>query len=675
MNGTGNQAPSRWGWFAVAFLLLVQWLLFRQSIEREGLGFLPEGFDQCAYLNASYQTYDVMMKSGFWAGLEWGFTHKNSSGLLLHNVAPLVYLLFGPSRLTSLSIHFVLFGLFQVLLVSVLVQRTRRWSLALFGMGLLSCAFAPYQWVGGLKDFRIDCAAFSLFGVLLCLLVRSGFFAHRSWSLAVGGAAALLVLFRFIAVTYLAGIMGTGLGVLLVVAFRRRTVPCEQARRQFVNALLAAAIASCVILPALVWHRRALWDKYVVNYVGAEGDSAIRQAEAGLITRADHYLYYLRSLWTTHTGPWFAALAAAGILTSVPALFRARKAGNLVEGSRAWPWLVTSLFIPWAILTITGSKSPVVGSILVPPLLWLALWPVVLVPRSRPVLEGVLATSAIIAALGVQLSAATERPEARRSDDASAHALIDLHDDLFARTRALNLSRPVVSTGAVHPYLSPWTVSTVCYERHGVFVDPVLALGSDIVAVDDATALTQAEASHFVILPNSAELTPSAYPFYESMKRLLPKLREYCRRHMELVGSYEAYGHQVELYERRTLGYRHESGGVVTSDGLTLTGARAVIRKAPRVRLKGRIDTRSLGGTPRVWARRAQTREEVPATITVDRNDYTIEFRVPEAWRAGDGELEVQLLFDRYFVPKAIGMNDDTRRIVCFTPTDIRLLE
>src|SRR5262245_49244989 len=240
-----SEAPRRrtlLAWGAFATLLLFQWALFRQYVEREIASFVPRGFDQATYLEESYRTYEAMLSKGFFRGIQYGLHRPFANGLLLHVQAAVLYLLFGPTRLAALSLNFFYFAAFQASLLAVLYRLTRRWTVAFFGLGMLLAALTPHGLTGGLMDFRIDFIAFSLFGLLLCVVARSGFFSSPHWSLTAGAVAALLVLFRYLTAVYLVGILGTW---WLLTAARsvlaRDPGQRVSLRRQLLGGMLAAA--------------------------------------------------------------------------------------------------------------------------------------------------------------------------------------------------------------------------------------------------------------------------------------------------------------------------------------------------------------------------------------------------------------------------------------------------
>ena len=68
---------NRLGWAFVGLLLLVQFLLFRQSAIREVVWSYPPFHDQLTYLGRAYDTYERILDRGLWAGLSEseGFRH------------------------------------------------------------------------------------------------------------------------------------------------------------------------------------------------------------------------------------------------------------------------------------------------------------------------------------------------------------------------------------------------------------------------------------------------------------------------------------------------------------------------------------------------------------------------------------------------------------------------
>src|SRR5262249_47691313 len=149
--------------------------------------------------------------------------------------------------------NFFYFAVFQCTLAGTLRWLSGRWSVALFGVGLLLTATTPYSGCGDLTDFRIDFIAFCLFGTFICFVVRSRFFASMPLAMVAGAAAALLFLFRFLTIVYVTGIFGAYfLGLCLGLYVRRHDRAARKTLgRQFMGLLSAGGIVAVVAIPVL----------------------------------------------------------------------------------------------------------------------------------------------------------------------------------------------------------------------------------------------------------------------------------------------------------------------------------------------------------------------------------------------------------------------------------------
>jgi hypothetical protein len=58
----------------------------------------------------------------------------------------------------------------------------------------------------------------------------------------------------------------------------------------------------------------------------------------------------------------------------------------------------------------------------------------------------------------------------------------------------------------------------------------------------------------------------------------------------------------------------------------------------------------------------------VPVTFAETNGQYTIQLVVPPLDAVGDSPLSIRLRFRRYFVPRDLGLNDDTRHLVVRLP-------
>src|SRR5207249_11438683 len=103
-------------------------------------------------------------------------------GLLVQFQGALSCLAFGPGWLQLLNVNFVYFVLLQIATVhAAWYAGGRRVIWAMFGLGLLLALDTPYFWAGGLMDFRLDFAAFCLYGIFMAIVIRSEVFGYLGW--------------------------------------------------------------------------------------------------------------------------------------------------------------------------------------------------------------------------------------------------------------------------------------------------------------------------------------------------------------------------------------------------------------------------------------------------------------------------------------------------------------
>ena len=495
------------------------------------------------------------------------------------------------------------------------------------------------QPIGGLTDYRIDALSFSLYGVLVGLCLASDGFASLCWAVAAGAAAGVLILFRHLTVVYLAGVGSLWLTLMLgrLLLARREDAARLQAVRRLANSLLAAAIVAAVCLAAVAPKWRSLWAYYGVGHLTGS-EKQVRAAEFGVHTAADSLLYYARSVWYDQAGWLFFVVAGLGVAATVWFRLRhSRQVGANAPRSLAAVALVAlALFVPWLVLTASESKSPVVGNLLVMPLLWLA----------------VLAVGAGACAPGGPACCGCCRcspwPPGRslwRAGTASAAhpplacrdraELLALHDDLARHAVEAGWAAPVVSLDQVVDFLPPLTQGVPAHERLGVLLDvKATALGGSIFEFDDQVALREVRASHFVLLTDGESLTNSQLsrhpvvraPRQTLASRLLP--RELANaRHLPDHGPPHRPVRPPEpapVGETATVGHQRRPAP-----------ERAGRRPANRwlcVRLSGKGRARCCRGPPgrRFWSA-AGLRGRRSRDLTFPADDqYTLEFEIPE---------------------------------------------
>ena len=548
------------GCIAIALLLLAEYGLFRQFALREVVWAYPTNFDQSAALRRSYETFEKVRTDGLFAGIRDRLSQPAPTGVLMPIEAVVLYRFLGPSRLSALTVNFLHFALFQVVLLYTLRWWSGRWAPGWLGLGLLLSASAPFAAAGGLMDFRMDTLALCLWGVFMCAVIRSGVFAQRGWSIAAGAVAGVLVLVRFLTLAYVAGVLT--LLFFFLLTRRSRGGPSREAAAGTSTpggVVAAGLMMSVVALPALAGNMESIRNYYGPgHFFGVERQIWLRAQ--GLSTAGDKLLYYPRSLAYDHAGPlllWMctAAVVVAAVLARTPK--ESPEDTPRSDVVTAEVFVGSCFLVPLTVLTVAAVKSPVVASILVPPLLWITLVLVIRLTgalrgrRIPPLRERALA---VLSALAVLLGAWHQVDRLRRPGPLAGQRrdiseLLSLYDAIGEHSRRLGWSAPRVSMDRIAEFLNPGLVPAVVYERRGLLLGYNGALGSRIFAITEQDALALAEGSDFVVVTDDGpDLSP--FPFESSMRAIRPSLRRLCDARFARLGDFHFFGRQATLYAR-----------------------------------------------------------------------------------------------------------------------------
>jgi hypothetical protein len=536
----------------LAVLLSVEFVLFRGFVAREIAPQPPRYHDQSGYLQEAYRIYRQASDEGVGTALGAAAERSGPTGLLFPIEGAILCLVAGPSRVSALTVNFLFFALLQVAVFAALVSTFRRFSFAVFGLGLLLLTRSPVFWAGGLTDFRIDLAACCLYGVFLAAALRSSFFTSRVWSIASGLSAGLCILNRYLTIAYFAGLALVELPGFLILS-RARSSQARWSRSRVLSPLLATGSALLICGPVLWANRRSIWQYYFGGHFG--GDGVIRARAVGIRTGL---FYYARSILEAHPGP--AAILAI-ILVAAGLLYFVRGRTAFVDHESRTLFREGLLFfsaafaVPFALLTRDPDKSPVVGSILVPPLLLLSLW--LLANRSgllpgQTVRNGFdrfwgISGPAVLAAgflvFASRLTWAGPTPDPGRQEAAR------LHDVAAGFARHEGWKTGFVSSDRFDDSFDAHTLSVFSFERDGLFLDLEAGLPAGIHAVDPSTALDVVRRSRFVLLTES-DTHSGGLPYDRSMRLLADDLSSLCRESFVPLGRFRLPGRTAVLWAR-----------------------------------------------------------------------------------------------------------------------------
>ncbi len=689
-----------------ALLLLAQFAVFWQYANREIVWAYPADFDQSSYLTMDYTLYRGVLRDGLLPALGHYFHEPHPTGLMLPLQDCAAEFLAGPGRMSNLLLNFGYFALLEVVFFVTASWLAGRTAVGWIGVGLLLLLQSPFLAAGGMFDCRIDFIACCLYGTFLCLLIRSDGLRERRWVAAAAGCALLLMSFRFITVTYLLGFCMT-LGTLLLgvwLPWRGRAPGAEFVAQSLRRTLVfgAGILALGGVAVAANW--KSIHDYYVVGHLTGN-ERHVRALEMGVSGLAGHLTYYLSSLLHEHLGLVFdvtwLVLAVAGLAAWLGRRPRTGETGPGDPATHGGRWAVpacmvaASLFAPWFILTLDESKSPVVANVLDTPA---ALLVVLVLARAgrrpaRPAGSPAAtapgrsagpwwaATAALVLILGGinWLTNLTHqgRFSARRT---SVEQIGALHDFIGQESARLGFESPVISADMIYDWMVPSTINTALYERTGRWLDARPALGVGIFALTREEVFAKLGRSDFALVSTYPKEGP--YPFYDSVRPLAGEIRAWCEAHLMRLRVFRIDSGEVTVYVRPEVALEGLSGEWITPAGVRL---RLPSEELGQLRASGKTalvlegaDNLTALPQPPVASARLEGPGGEPGNVDCPAGytrpapgTYRIRIDLGAVPPGADAVVDLRL-DGAFFVPKEVGINDDTRHLIVTRPTVTR---
>jgi putative flippase GtrA len=685
----------------LVLLFVVEGLVFYSQLASRIVPFHPVAFDQTGYFLETYRLLDAF-HSGGWKALFTPILQPNSAtGMTFTFQGALLGLIGGPNRTAIISLNLLYF--------LALLQSS---SMAWMGLGLLLSLGTLFNMTGGIIDYRIDFSALCLYGIWTCLVIRSERFRDLRFALLITGVGVWLIALRFFTVAYL-GLIFSGLLAFLVIAVFRTRDPAARkaakysARNLFISGTLTAALA----FPFLFSVRQLLYVYYGIgHFFGSE--KHIRAAENQIFNLYDHLMYYPNTLLNNHVGWPTLRLAAAVTVTAVilAVLPGWRSFARQLRGVQAYAFefaaLGLAICVPLILLTIDVAKSPVVGGIVVVPIILLVTvlcasllarrgapadppdgtsalpvttfaspWPGRRIASSRRV---VAVGCSVVLAVGLAeflRNAATEQREPSRMVRAQ---YVALNEAIVRLVFDNHLVRPKISFDRVADYLNVGTLDLYGYERYREFINYVPRFGVGgygIFATPRDVAMQLIAECDIVILTDPILARDHPYPMNTKIKEYWGEMRQWASDNLVLTLTDNIAGVPYEVFAKPGFKVGGISGGWITSAGLFLEVNAAYLVRWPVLVLEGPTigpELALLGGTPKPRATLVEGRDqegpELPANLQFDGRGYTVAIDARTIASAGGERKKIKLTFDRNFVPSRVSTSADTRELVLRAP-------
>jgi hypothetical protein len=568
-------------------LFVVEAIIFFWTVRTRVTANFPIGFDPLSYCAYTYDLIARTMSGGWTVVLDEFINPRQANGISFPVQAALLGLLFGANRTVLLSLNLIYLLATQVVLFQAVRTHTRNVESAWIAVALFMGCMTVFR-QGGIYYFMIDFSAMCLYGILACLIVWSKTFleTRRIWLIVV--IAAHLIIMRFFVVLYFAGIM---FGLLLFAGLSLRSpFPARRAiaKKRIRNIVIAGSLTALLVLPLLFLARETIYNYYVIGHViGVE--KYIRADQFGLHGLLDHVLYYPNSL-SEHVGRLVFIAAAILSATALISAYRFdhawphRLSVQLHRECAEYFALGLMIFVPIVVLTLNFHKSPLVGAIVIIPLILVftlsldaigrhaapplrkdveARWPWFQRLTSSPPVEAIWtagskhSAKAIIttfATVALLTTFATRGLSYKDPTSQSDYAAITQLNTAIGRYVIDNkLLRPTFSIDRVVGYLNWGTLQVGNFEvlRTWIVVDPRFGTANyGIFATPREVALQLIKDSDIVVLTDPVQGRSSTLPIDRKIIEYWDELDAWTRRNRGLLTSANVYGVPHRVYVR-----------------------------------------------------------------------------------------------------------------------------
>jgi len=701
---------TRVGVFANTILLLALFAaeatIFCFQVARNIAPYYPPNFDQLSYFLATYDLIHQLRAKGFSALLTELLLPSQATGTTFILQGALLSYIGGANRTALLSINLLHFLALQLVFFHTVRLRTGHSQFAWIGAALLLVLATIFANPGGIYDYRIDFSALCLYGIWTCLVIWSDTFLHGWRSFAAAAAAILLIFSRFFVIIYVGSVYGGLLVAALYTIWRsasssRRAVAVRRTR----NIVVFGTLVGVIGLMRLFVSREAIYDYYVVGHVLGD-EKYIRAHELGLYSVWDHLLFYPESIVGIHVGLLAILMAAAITLLAVvvawssPRVSGGQLLGRLCRFRFDFAMLGLATMVPIAVLTINVAKSPVVGGIVVVPvvlavvLVLAAVWPPdkprfpiwqwsapqsILVTGALRAFSGVSPT-AIIALIAMAVSVPAFISRGLSSQQVLPRSELERITEL-AKTIAEyaldnGLTRPTMSSDRIVDFQNIGTPKLFSIEmlHRELNIDPRFGHGPyGIFATSREDALRLFAESDIIVLTDPVTDRSVPYPMNSKIPEYWDEVWRWTVQNRVLLYSTDILKIPFRVFVRPLARIDGLSEGWITKAGVTIEADAGTLARFPYVVLEGPADFYRLGGQPQPRAvmvdATGKASGDLPVTLTRIDSTYRITIDAHAAPTGSVGKARILLTFDRYFVPSRLGINSDVRELVMSAPT------
>ncbi|MDP3788897.1 MAG: discoidin domain-containing protein [Candidatus Omnitrophota bacterium] len=550
--------------FAAFFL---EWLLFKSYVMRE-IAWSPYIHDdETWYLPISYEIFERLLSG---ARLSDSFNY-GPHGFLYFVQAAFMYLFFGASRLTALSLNFLYYIACQLVVFITAYRLTQNRNLSYVALGL-ALLLPGHLFFGTMTFFSHDFVAPSLFWIFISIVLGSDVFRDTRWSIAAGLVAGTLIFSRYIYVGFLA--IAYFLALALCIAFfiiehlkaRGKGYGMSEYAVRIKNILLSGVVSLAVCGPFITKIFNALSYRFGRSFSGVSREYDYILWGQGAGSGPAKYIFYPGHLRSFLSNEFWIIGAVSVIIVLLGFAIRKiayRKAKKDFDKSAAVNFKLVYLFfaacliIFYFILTEQLTKSGQLAAIFI----GFAFWIVMLAifrsydhitaffkdSKVRSFIALSLAIAALLAGSLFQVNMYLRHAKPLSSPEARNSMLMinKMYNDIGNLCEERRWPEPAISVDGWVWYLygSAKNLTALYYEKSGILLSVQPKLGQNLVSVDEKTAMDLINDSDIVILGAAQEGAISVME-----PQVKAKISGFVKNKFQLLREYPIKGSLLAVY-------------------------------------------------------------------------------------------------------------------------------
>lgn len=645
-------------------IVLLEFALFRTYVLREIEGSCPRNIDQAVFMRITYSLYDNIINGNYGTAFKEVY---NSLGQGAFPVFGLIALfLFGKSRLSLLLVNFILFILAQLIGFCCVKLISNSNKIGFLFWGLFMMIQSPFFGGGGdLVDYRMDFAGFCLYSCWVSTLMLAYHKQKKQYYYLSAVFVGLLFLFRSNTIAYVSI-------ALLLFECLNIFVYKQKIFEELCNLLKYG----CIVLASGGWYIlfqiKNLYHYYITAHV-TSAEPEIRMVEQGIGSWISYILFYPYKLVKDHLGYILSFVLVFIVLVSVILYMVNRNKKKLkLQKNEVIAFCAgfCSFCAPFIVLTLDVSKSAVVICTVAGAAVFISSYIFALICNRKLIIDKVLLILMfVIAGAGIVSYVGNTTKGHVGYDVQSQSQMLAINNRMKEYLIDNDLKEARLLVDRICDAITTDVLTVLTYESESQYIDVGYAWNglntyANYSYEEVETALEEAD---IMVLSRDGYTTQSYYPTDSNFDQYRDIMWQYASDNLINLGEFELGNDKVVIFGKGQVKVQP-----MWDDWMSNTGNYILFEKEldqqQSIYIEGYAGGIFKNGDLKVDA--VYGENSVLSNIEIIDDRYYIEVDIS---KFDLGSYELEMIFDKYFIPKELGTNEDTRRLVIMRPDTVSI--